>query len=210
MATMKKSKKNNVKNAKVRSGNRGRAFTGKDAEFAILKVAYLLSAIDGEVAESERATFDRLATRCRDIDVDESKDVIRSAQASVEKLLKAYKDKKASPLAVFMCEVKKVCDWSAFVRNSALVRKAFVMWMAMVMADGVFADVEQRAIRELQAFVNSFSLIDDAFLLATKGELLQMAKCDKALKLAKNLQTDRRLHEQIEKSQIRLAAMVQG
>lgn len=210
MATMNKSKKNNVKNAKVKSGNRGRAFTGKDAEFAILKVAYLLSAIDGEVAESERATFDRLAARCRDIDVDESKDVIRSAQASVEKLLKAYKDKKASPLAVFMCEVKEVCDWSAFVRNSALVRKAFVMWMAMVMADGVFADVEQRAIRELQAFVNSFSLIDDAFLLATKGELLQMAKCDKALKLAKNLQTDRRLHEQIEKSQIRLAAMVQG
>ena len=210
MATMNKSKKNNVKNAKVKSGNRGRAFTGKDAEFAILKVAYLLSAIDGEVAESERATFDRLAARCRDIDVDESKDVIRSAQASVEKLLKAYKDKKASPLAVFMCEVKEVCDWSAFVRNSALVRKAFVMWMAMVLADGVFADVEQRAIRELQAFVNSYSLIDDAFLLATKGELLQMAKYDRALKLAKDLQTDRRLHEQIEKSQIRLAAMVQG
>ena len=195
---------------KAKQGKARKSFSAKDAEFAILKVAYLLSAIDGEVAESERATFDRLAARCRDIDVDESKDVIRSAQASVEKLLKAYKDKKASPLAVFMCEVKKVCDWSAFVRNSALVRKAFVMWMAMVMADGVFADVEQRAIRELQAFVNSFSLIDDAFLLATKGELLQMAKCDKALKLAKNLQTDRRLHEQIEKSQIRLAAMVQG
>lgn len=210
MATINKSKKNNIKREKVRSGNRGRAFTGKDAEFAILKVAYLLSAIDGEVAESERATFDRLAARCRDIDVDESKDVIRSAQASVEKLLKAYKDKKASPLAVFMCEVKKVCNWSAFVRNSALVRKAFVMWMAMVLADGVFADVEQRAIRELQAFVNSYSLIDDAFLLATKGELLQMAKYDRALKLAKDLQTDRRLHEQIEKSQIRLAAMVQG
>lgn len=195
---------------KAKQGKARKSFSAKDAEFAILKVAYLLSAIDGEVAESERATFDRLAARCRDIDVDEAKNVIRSAQASVEKLLKACKCKKASPLAVFMCEVKKVCDWSAFVRNSALVRKAFVMWMAMVMADGVFADVEQRAIRELQAFVNSFSLIDDAFLLATKGELLQMAKCDKALKLAKNLQTDRRLHEQIEKSQIRLAAMVQG
>ena len=195
---------------KSNQGKTQKSFSAKDAEFAILKVAYLLSAIDGEVAESERATFDRLAARCRDVDVDEAKDVIRSAQASVEKLLKAYKGKKASPLAVFMCEVKEVCDWSAFVRNSTLVRKAFVMWMAMVMADGVFADVEQRAIRELQAFVNSFSLIDDAFLLATKGELLQMAKCDKALKLAKNLQTDRRLHEQIEKSQIRLAAMVQG
>ena len=195
---------------KAKQGKARKSFSAKDAEFAILKVAYLLSAIDGEVAESERATFDRLAARCRDIDVDESKDVIRSAQASVEKLLKAYKDKRASPLAVFMCEVKKVCDWSAFVRNSALVRKAFVMWMAMVMADGVFADVEQRAIRELQAFVNSFSLIDDAFLLATKGELLQMAKYDRALKQAKDLQTDRRLHEQIEKSQIRLAAMVQG
>ena len=210
MATNIKGGKSKISKDAVKPKGRGGRFTGKDAEFAILKVAYLLSAIDGEVAESERATFDRLAARCRDIDVDESKDVIRSAQASVEKLLKAYKDKKASPLAVFMCEVKEVCDWSAFVRNSALVRKAFVMWMAMVMADGVFADVEQRAIRELQAFVNSFSLIDDAFLLATKGELLQMAKCDKALKLAKNLQTDRRLHEQIEKSQIRLAAMVQG
>lgn len=210
MATMNKSKKNNVKNAKVRSGSKGRAFTGRDAEFAILKVAYLLSAIDGDVAESERATFDRLAARCRDVDVDEAKDVIRSAHVSVEKLLKAYKGKKASPLAVFMCEVKKVCDWSAFVRNSALVRKAFVMWMAMVMADGILADVEQRAIRELQAFVNSFSLIDDAFLLATKGELLRLAKYDRALKLAKDLQTDRRLHDQIEKSQIRLAAMVQG
>ena len=207
MATMNKSKKNNVKNARVSSVNRGRTFSGKDAEFAILKVAYLLSAIDGEVAESEKATFDRLAARCRDVDVDEAKDVIRSAHVSVEKLLKAYKGK---TLAVFMCEVKKVCDWSAFVRNSALVRKAFVMWMAMVMADGVLADVEQRAIRELQTFVNSFSLIDDAFLLATKGELLRLAKYDRALKLAKDLQTDRRLHDQIEKSQIRLAAMVQG
>lgn len=206
-----KIKDSDVKNGTIKHSRKvAKPFTGKDAEFAILKVAYLLSAIDGEVAESERATFDRLAARCRDVDVDEANDVIRSAQVSVEKLLKAYKCKKASPLAVFMCEVKKVCDWSTFVRNSALVRKAFVMWMAMVMADGVLADVEQRAIRELQAFVNSFSLIDDAFLLATKGELLQMAKCDKALKLAKNLQTDRRLHEQIEKSQIRLAAMVQG
>lgn len=210
MAIMNKSKKNNVKNAKVKSGNRVQTFTGKDAEFAILRVSYLLSAIDGEVAESEMVTFDRLASRCRDVDVDEAKDVIRTAQASVEKLLKAYKDKKASPLAVFMDEVKKVCDWSAFVRNSALVRKAFVMWMAMVMADGVFADVEQLAIRELQTFVNSFSLIDDSFLLAAKGELLQLAKFDRALKQAKDLQTDRRLHEQIEKSQIRLAAMVQG
>lgn len=210
MAIMNKSKKNNVKNAKVKSGNRGQAFTGKDAEFAILKVSYLLSAIDGEVAESEMATFDRLASRCRDVDVDEAKDVIRTAQASVEKLLKAYKDKKASPPAVFMDEVKKVCDWSVFVRNSALVRRAFVMWMAMVMADGVFADVEQRAIRELQAFVNSFSLINDTFLLATKGELMRLAKFDSALKRAKDLQTDRRLHEEIEKSQIRLAAMIQG
>lgn len=210
MSIKNKSKKNNVKDAKVRPGSRGRAFTGKDAEFAILKVAYLLSAIDGEVAESEKETFDRLAARCREVDVDEAKDVIRSAHASVEKLLAAYKGKKASPLAVFMSEVKKVCDWSAFVRNSALVRKAFVMWVAMVVADGVIADVEQRAIRELQAFVNSFSLIDDAFLLATNGELLQLAKFDRALKMAKDLQTDRRLHEKIEKSQIRLAAMVQG
>lgn len=206
-----KIKDSDVKNGTIKHSRKvAKPFTGKDAEFAILKVAYLLSAIDGGVAESEKATFDRLAARCRDVDVDEAKDVIRSAQVSVEKLLKAYKCKKASPLAVFMCEVKKVCDWSTFVRNSALVRRAFVMWMAMVMADGVLADVEQRAIRELQAFVNSFSLIDDAFLLATKGELLQMAKYDKALKLAKNLQTDRRLHEQIAKSQIRLAVMVQG
>ena len=210
MSIKNKSKKNNVKDAKVRPGSRGRVFTGKDAEFAILKVAYLLSAIDGEVAESEKETFDRLAARCREVDVDEAKDVIRSAHAAVEKLLKAYKCKKASPIAVFMSEVKKVCDWSAFVRNSTLVRKAFVMWMAMVMADGVIADVEQRAIRELQAFVNSFSHIDDAFLLATKGELLQLAKFNRAWKKAKDLQTDRRLHEQIEKSQIRLAAMVQG
>lgn len=200
-----------VKNGKEKHSRKmAKPFTGKDAEFAILRVAYLLSAIDGEVAESERATFDRLAARCRDVDVDEAKDVIRSAHASVEKLLKAYKGKKASPLDVFMCEVKKMCDWAAFVRNSSLVRKAFVMWMAMVMADGVLADVEQRAIRELQSFVNSFSLIDDSFLLAAKGELLQLAKFDRALKQAKDLQTDRRLHEQIEKSQIRLAAMVQG
>ena len=89
MSIMNKLKRNNVKNAKVRSGSKGRAFTGRDAEFAILKVAYLLSAIDGEVAESEKATFDRLAARCRDVDVDEAKDVIRSAHISVEKLLKA-------------------------------------------------------------------------------------------------------------------------
>ena len=87
-----KIKDSDVKNGTIKHSRKvAKPFTGKDAEFAILKVAYLLSAIDGEVAESEKATFDRLAARCRDVDVDEAKDVIRSAHISVEKLLKAYK-----------------------------------------------------------------------------------------------------------------------
>lgn len=217
--------KNKKMVAKAKQGKPRKSFSAKDAEFAILKVAYLLAAVDGEVAESERKTFDALAEHCRDVDVDESKQVIKSARLAVENMLKAYKKSSSQftgmmrmfggvaqedAMRIFMDEVRQVCDWSQFVRDSARVRRAFVMWMAMVMADGVLAKEEEKAIKQLQILVNSYKLVDDSFIKSAQVEISYLNQFHKQLNSAEDIEEDRRLHERIEDTEIRLANLIQA
>ena len=200
----------------------------KDAEFSILKVAFLLTAIDGRIDESERAMFDKLVERCREVDVDEAKEVLASVGSATKRMLKAAKDKVGvsvfmyttakkedsclaeKRLRLFMDEVKAVCSWDAFVKDSARVRRAFVMWTAMVKADGDYSEIERKAIKALQEMVNSHKLIEDEFLAGVESEIDAINRASGLLQSADSLEEDRKQQDAIDGSFETLTKMIKG
>lgn len=187
----------------------------KEAEFAILKVAYLMTALDGHIDESEQKMFDNLAVRCREIDVDQAKIVLASVESATKRMLKEYERSTASRaeervLAVFEKEVDGVCDWAEFVRDSARVRKAFVMWMAMVTADGEYSKVEKKALESLRRRVNGYPLIGEDFLKSVEQETSVLQDLNRQIAEASNLSKSKKLHELQDKAFARIATLVNG
>lgn len=214
-----------------RESKKVESMSAKEAEFAILKVAFLLTAIDGRIDDSERAMFDKLVERCREVDVDEAKLVLASVDSATKRMLKATKQtdlsegisgvtasllKFASPyfdeerLKLFMDEVDVICDWNVFARDSVRVRRAFVMWLAMVKADGDYSVIELKAIKALQEMVNSYKLIDDEFLAGVEDEIDAINRSSALLQSADTLKEDRKQHDAINDSFETLAKMIQG
>lgn len=210
----------------------------KEAEFAILKVAYLMTALDGHIDESEQKMFDNLAARCREIDVDQAKIVLASVESATKRMLKEYEKAEkrshqsgvlgmgmafvgtkqlpvavlaeAAVLEVFEQEVDVVCDWAEFVRDSARVRKAFVMWMAMVTADSEYSGIEKKALESLRRRVNGYPLIGEDFLKSVEKETAVLQGLNRQIAGASNLSKSKKLHELQDKAFARIATLVNG
>lgn len=214
----------------------------KEAEFTILKVAYLMTALDGHIDESERKMFDNLAARCREIDVDQAKIVLASVESATKRMLKEYeKAEKLShqpamlgiargigmalggtkqlPVAVlaetavlevFEQEVDVMCDWAEFVRDSARVRKAFVMWMAMVTADGEYSGIEKKALESLRRRVNSYPLIGEEFLKSVEKETSVLQDLHRQIADASSLSKSKKFHELQDRAFARISTLVNG
>lgn len=117
---------------------------------AFLKVAMLVSALDGNVTDEELAAFERLAKECRGYNEESSRKVfmdgIRAAGyielysrfASVDNCLEAFSK-----------EAFAILPGSFVGGSDADIRRAFVMWTAMAMSDGDYSDVERQAIAAL-------------------------------------------------------------
>ena len=118
----------------------------------ILKVAYLLSAIDGEICDQEKAKFRAFmrmlfGKRYADPDVmgyleeiaEEARKLIelRSFYANEDEIVKAFMAKAAASVAKIMI-------------NDYLARCAFVMWLSICLADADYSDLERSAVKHLQ------------------------------------------------------------
>lgn len=154
----------------------------KDAKFAILKVAYLLTAVDGEIADEELAVFERLGERCKDVDPSLAQTVSVEARVAAYRLVDASErvfaqcfgtvrspdEEQAAAgrtrLELFFDEVKRVCDWDRFAENLKDVREAFAVWVEIVMADKQCVELERRALVALQKAFNRKLMISDAYL----------------------------------------------
>lgn len=197
----------------------------KDAEFAVLEVAFLFTALDGSVDESERAMFDRLAAECKNLDVDQAKVVLRRTDKAVKRLLAAYQrlvaNKKTSGtvlvmgrlaqeafIRAFMDEVDKICDWADFARSSERVRKAFAMWISMCLADGDYSEMERKGMSALQKKLNGYRLIDNEYLATVEKTVSTIQAAEKKIESAASLEASRKLHERQDKQLATLASMI--
>ena len=199
-------------------------------EFAILKIAFLLAALDGKIDETEREMYDRLAEQCKNIDVDQAQEVLKEVDAATKRLLevKNRKDKSAGSglfvsaflmealptdneiLDMFMKEVEAVCDWPSFVKDSSRVRRAFVMWTAMAMADGDYSAIERKAIERLRAKVNSYELISKELLDGAEGKIGEVQKLSGMIGMARDLKKSAAFNDRRDAILSELDAMIRG
>lgn len=117
---------------------------------AFLKVAMLVSALDGSVTAEELAAFERLAKKCRGYNAAKAKKVFMEgvrAAGYIELYSRFASDKEK--LEAFLDEAFEILPGSFTGGSDADIRRAFVMWTAMAMSDGDYSDIERKAIAAL-------------------------------------------------------------
>ena len=206
------------------------SFDSTSGEFAILKIAFLLAALDGKIDETEREMYDRLAEQCKDIDVDQAQKVLKEVDAATKRLLDAKNSERKAgagglliPFSIvpeervqemfldkFMKEAEAVCDWPSFVKDSSRVRRAFVMWTAMAMADGDYAAIERKAIERLRAKVNSYELISRDFLDDAEGKVAEIQKLSGMIGMARDLKKSATFNDRRDAVLSDLDAIIRG
>lgn len=134
----------------------GKALGVKDriskADICILKVAFLVAAIDGEVTAEEFTVFDAMARRCKGYDEEQGGNVLDDAMRSAGYLLLVSSRLSDTALVkAFIDEVDRVLPAGyAYFQTVAELRRAFITWIAMGMSDGDYSIREKKCIDALR------------------------------------------------------------
>lgn len=136
----------------------GSLVIGFDQAKNILKVAYLLTAIDGEICEKEKVKFRALmrelfAERYADADVmSYLEDVAEEARKLIA--LRAFYSVEEEIVKSFVAKAAPAA--ASIMTDNYVVRCAFAIWISICWADGNYSKIERSAMKELQHLVNTF------------------------------------------------------
>ena len=130
--------------------------TTQEQDRAILRVAYLLATLDGNVSDDEKKLFRKVGGAYSWFTPGNRKtnDLIDDVVSSSEKLLRLkgfYNEQEF--LAGFLTETENDCK--TIKASNVASRKAFAIWLAMCLADKDFSAIERLAIKLLQQSFNS-------------------------------------------------------
>ena len=132
--------------------------TSDKANTAILRIAYLIAASDGEVKQSERDVFKTTLCALQGLKMGDDdttaliQGVVQEAAGlailrdfyNEEELIKAFLSKVAG-------------DVTAIQRSKLACRRAFAAWISICMADKEFSPFERKLIKTLQAACNGLA-----------------------------------------------------
>ena len=120
-------------------------------DFGVLKVAYMVAALDGEVSESEFKALDALAKKCRGYTPKIAAQAIDEALRSAGYLmLLSKREKDAALVAAFVREAKAALPNGFAYMAIEDVRRAVATWVAMGMSDGDYSAREKKCIEALR------------------------------------------------------------
>ena len=126
---------------------------------AMLKIAYLLSTMIGEVGNAEKDAFKALCFRHNGMQPGSREandfliDVISESE-KMQNLKKFYSEDEF--VCAFITSIEKECK--ILKTDSMTARKSFAVWIGLCMADGRYTDLEKKMIKALQnAFAPSFN-----------------------------------------------------
>lgn len=129
---------------------KGREHIGK-TDMGVLKVAFMVAALDGEVTEDEYATFDALAKKCRGYTPEGAAEALDAAMRSAGYLMLLSKRVKQTELVkAFIAEAKAALPNGFAHFDLADVRNAIVTWIAMGLSDGDYSAREKACIEALR------------------------------------------------------------
>ena len=137
---------------------------GFDNAKSILRVAYLLTAVDGQIAESEQKLFRKIAQELfgEKFVSPEAMGFFVECDESARKLmtLRSFYSEDREIVTAFLEESRS--SISALSSDGRVLRHAFAIWIGICCADRDYSDVERLAIQSIQSAVNA-----GAFALAS-------------------------------------------
>ena len=121
-------------------------------DFGILKVAFMVAALDGEVTDAEYAAFETLAKRCRGYTPEGCEKALVEAMRSAGYLMLLSRRVRSDEALVnaFIAEAKAALPNGFAYCSVEDVRGAFVTWVAMGMSDGDYSARERACIEALR------------------------------------------------------------
>lgn len=171
-----------------------------ETELSILKIAMLISALDGHIDDAEYDAFQQLAASCRFVSSGKVLDVFSNIKRIALGLVHlANKGNEDALLGEFMRQVDSFCNWKSLVVNEALVHQAIAMWTAMALADMDYCPVERKAIRLLQERINAVPRVSDAFLFLAEKTILRLKKLRSRFDKASTLESKLKIKSESER-----------
>ena len=120
-------------------------------DFGVLKVAFMVAALDGEVTDAEYGAFEALAKKCRGSTPKAAAKALDEAMRSAGYLMLLGRRAKDSGLvAAFIREAEAALPDGFAYFSVEDVRRAIVTWIAMGMSDGDYSAREKKCIEALR------------------------------------------------------------
>ena len=120
-------------------------------DFGVLKVAFMVAALDGEVTDAEYRAFDALAKKCRGYTPKAAATALDEAMRAAGYLMLLSKRAKDDDLVkAFVTEAQKALPLGFAYLSIEDVRRAVVTWIAMGMSDGDYSAREKKCIGALR------------------------------------------------------------
>lgn len=139
-----------IKDFKLKAAGRIRAVKYGKTDYGIVKVAFMVAALDGEVSDDELKALCALLKKCRGYSRKTAGKVLDEAMRSAGYLL--FLGRLASESALlraFLSEAEAALpDGFAFLSVEE-VRRAVVTWMALGMSDGDYSAREKKCVEAL-------------------------------------------------------------
>lgn len=120
-------------------------------DLGVLKVAFLVAALDGEVSDAEYAAFAAMAKKCRGYTPEAEAVALDEAMRSAGYLMLLSKRVKQSEVVkAFIREAKAALPKGFAYFEMEDVRRAVVTWIAMAYSDGDYSAREKACIEALR------------------------------------------------------------
>ena len=120
-------------------------------DLGVLKVALMVAALDGEVADDEIAAFEAMAKKCRGYSEEEATRALKEAMRSAGYLmLYSRRATDAELVREFISEAEKALPEGFAYYSIEDIRRAVITWIAMGMSDGDYSKREKKCIEALR------------------------------------------------------------
>ena len=120
-------------------------------DLGVLRVAFMVAALDGDVSEAEYKAFDLLAKKCRGYTPESAAAALDAAMRSAGYLILLSKRVTDAQLVkAFVAEAKEALPGGFAFQSIEDVRRAIVTWIVMGLSDGDYSARERKCIEALR------------------------------------------------------------
>lgn len=145
-----------------------------ETDRAILKIAYAILALDGKITDDELISFRKVAEGFPGFEAgaEATNNLLTEAIAVGDRLItfrKIYSDDEMLK-ALRSCTHK---DCYVIMQSKSASKKAFIIWIAMALADHNYSSIERNAIKAFQATFNPQNIFAQFFTACVPGGIIE-------------------------------------